>query len=199
MSTKGTDLQTCVHDLGSSHDPGPPAGMNCLEQPGMNSQPSKRMLPSGSVMPPDPKALPDMPPNPSLQPENGLLHVGQAEVSPPAPHVPAPGVSQLCAGSTLMPPPHLSYLRFESFDTFRRYSDPPFPIQSKAQELAFPNPPRPALGGIHLQSQMLLDPALYRIQRPLRRRLTAYVDVAVIGIAAETVPLRSSSLSSASR
>ena len=35
---------------------------------------------------------------------------------------------------------------------------------------------------------MLLDPILYRTQRPFRRRLTAYVDVAVIGIPAETVP-----------
>jgi hypothetical protein len=76
----------------------------------------------------------------------------------------------------------------ESLDTFRRYSDPPFPVQSKAQKLAFPYPPRSALGGIHLQSQMLLDPALYRSQRPFRRRLTAYLDIAVIRVPAETMP-----------
>jgi hypothetical protein len=35
---------------------------------------------------------------------------------------------------------------------------------------------------------MLLNPALDRTQRPFRRRCTAYVDVAVIGITAEAVP-----------
>jgi len=97
-------------------------------------------------------------------------------------------VAQLVTGLTLVAAPHLPHSRFESLDTLRRYSDPPFPIQSKAQELAFPNPPRSALGGIHLQSQMLLNPGLYRGQRAFRRRLTAYVDIAVIGVPAIAVP-----------
>ncbi len=78
------------------------------------------------------------------------------------PHQPrtyrVPFVSQLVTGQTLAASPHLPHLRFESLHALRRDSDPPFPIQSKAQELAFPDPPCPALGGIHLQSQMLLDP-----------------------------------------
>src|SRR5687768_4888392 len=128
------------------------------------------MLPPVSRMPPRPEAFSDVPSNPSLQSEDRLAHFGQPEVSPPASHVSAPDISQLVAGSALVASPHLPHLRFESFDTFRRYSDPPLSIQSKAQELAFPNPPRPALGGVHLQSQMLLDPALDGCQRPLRRR-----------------------------
>src|ERR1017187_10164009 len=129
-----------------------------------------------------------MPSNPLLQPEDRLTHFGQLEILPPAAHVPAPVVSQLVAGPTLVAAPHLPYLRFESFQTLRRYSNPPFPIQSKAQELAFPDPPRTALGGVHLQSQMLLDPSLYRGQRAFRSRLTAYVDIAVIGIPAIAMP-----------
>ena len=139
-------------------------------------------------MPPNPEALSNMPSNPSLQPEDRPPHFGQPEVSPPAARVGRPAVAQLIAGSTLVAPPHLPHFCFESFDTLRRYSDPPVPIQAKAQELAFPDPPRTALGGIHLQAQMLLDPFLYRSQRPLRRRLTAYVDITVIGITTEPVP-----------
>jgi hypothetical protein len=71
--------------------------------------------------------------------------------------------------------------------------------QSKAQELAFPDPPYSAFGGVHRQPQMLLNPVLNRGQRPLRRRLTADVNVAIIGIAADECPRSSSSLSSASR
>src|ERR1019366_3897684 len=112
----------------------------------------------------------------------------QLEVSPPASYVSVPVVPQLRTRATAATVPFLSNFRFESLQALRRYSDPLLAIQSKAQELAFPNPPCPALGGIHLQSQMLLDPALYRGQCPLRRRLTAYVDVAVIRIPAETVP-----------
>ena len=115
-------------------------------------------------MPSNPEAFSNMPSNPSLQPEDRSAHFGQPEVSPPASHIGRPRVAQLLAGSTLVASPHLPHLCFESLDTLRRYSDPPFPIQSKAQELAFPDPPRSALGGIHLQSQMLLDPALYRSQ-----------------------------------
>src|SRR5687767_11465894 len=120
-----------------------------------------------------------MPANPSLQVQEGLSRLGQSEVPPPASYVPAPLVAQLVAGATSSAIPHLPYLRFESLQALRCYPDPLCAIQSKAQELAVPNPPRSALGGIHLQSQLLLDPALYRRQRPFRRRLTAYVDVAV--------------------
>ena len=118
---------------------GPSAGMNCFEQPGMYSQPSERMLPSGRIVPPETEALPDVPPYPSLQSEDRFLNVGYAEIFPPAPQVATPDVSQLRAGSTLMTPPDLLYLRFEKRDTLRRYPDPPFPVQSKAQERAFPD------------------------------------------------------------
>ena len=139
-------------------------------------------------MPSQPEAFPDMSADPTLQVAESAPRFGQLVVPPPAPHVSAPLVAQLVTGATSSSVPHLSHLGLESRQTLRCYPDPLPAIQSKAQELAFPDPPRPALGGIHLQSQMLLDPVLYRTQRPLRRRLTAYVDVAVIGIAAETVP-----------
>ena len=162
--------------------------------------PSRRSAaPVPRPMPPQPEAFPNMPCE-SIPPAGrsacDLRPVGS---SPTSPAHNAPVVAQLVAGSALAASPHLPHLRFESLDTLRRYSDPPFPVQSKAQELAFPDPPCPALGGVHLQSQMLLDPALNRRQRPFRRRLTAYVDIAVIRIPAERCPRRSSSLSSASR
>ena len=163
--------------------------------------PSRRSCAFASVaiVPSQPEAFPDVPANPSLQPEDGLPVLGQAEVSPPASDVSAPGVPQLVAGSALAAPPHLPHLRFESLHALRGRFDLPFAVQSKAQELAFPNPPFPALGSVDLQSQMLLDPVPDRGHRPLRRRRTAYVDVAVIGVPAERCPRRSSSLSSASR
>src|ERR1700733_10995548 len=135
-------------------------------------------------MPSLPETLPNMPPDPSLQIEDGAARLSQLEVSPPASHVAFPVVSQLVAGATPIRPPHLSHLRFEPFDTLRRYSDPPFPIQSKAEELTFRDPPCTALGGIHLQSQMLLNPVLYRGQRSFRRSLTAEVNITVIRIPA---------------
>ena len=100
---------------------------------------------------------------------------------------PLPCIPQLVTGSALVHPPHFPHLRFESLNTLRRYSDPLLPVQSKALELAFPDPPCTALSGVHLQSQMLPDPVLYGGQRTFRCRLTAYVDIAVIGISAIAV------------
>src|SRR5512140_2008715 len=139
----------------------------------MDPQTSQRPDPTLGLMPPQPEAFPDVPPDPLLQPEDRLTILGQLVVPPPASDVPLPGVPQLVAGSVLAASPHLPHLRFESFDTLRRCSDLQFAVQPKAQEPAFPDPPCPALGGIHLQPQVLLDPSLNRRQRPLRRRLTA--------------------------
>src|ERR1035438_10532540 len=103
-----------------------------------------------------------MPSNPSLQLQERLPRLRQSVISPPASHVPVPVVAQL---PTRAPPPtvpFLAHLRFESFQALRCYSNPLLAVQSKPQELAFPDPPGPALGGVHLQSQMFLDPALYR-------------------------------------
>src|SRR5471030_393544 len=128
-------------------------------------------------MPPQPETLPDVPSNPSLQIEDRLSHFGQLEIVPPASHVANPAVPQFITGPALVAPLNLPYFCFESFNTLRRYSDPPFAIQSKAEELSFPGPPCTALGRIHLQSQVLLDPALYRRKRPLRRCLTAHINI----------------------
>ncbi len=92
--------------------------------------------------------------------EDGLAFLGQAEVSPPASDIGAPGVPQLFAGPTLAAPPHLPHFGFESLHTLRGRSDLPFAVESKAQELAFPSPPRSALGGVDFQPQVFLDPVL---------------------------------------
>src|ERR1022692_3646889 len=84
--------------------------------------------------------------------------------------------------------PLLPHFRFESLQALRRRFDLPFAVQSKAQELAFPGPSYSAFGGIHLQSQMLRDPFPDRLHHPFPRRLTAYVDIAVIRVSAEPVP-----------
>src|SRR5271165_3105540 len=140
------------------------------------------VFPPRRVMPAQPETLPDMSSNPTLSPENSRAVLGQSEITPPASNIGLPQIAQFLTGTTLVPAPLLPNLRLESFHTFRRYSDPQLAVQSKPQELAFPDPPCSAFGGIHLQSQMLLDPVPYRGQRAFRRRLTAYVDIAVIGI-----------------
>src|SRR5919108_1668893 len=139
-------------------------------------------------MPPQPEAFPDMSANPSLQPEDWLAIFGEAVVPPPATHVAQPVVSQLVTGSTLTTSPFLPHLRFELLQALRCRFDLSFAVQSKPQELALPGPPNSAFGSIHLQSQMLLDPSLYRLHHPLPRRLTAYVDIAVIRVPADLVP-----------
>src|SRR5208282_566748 len=134
------------------------------------------------------EALADMPSNPSLQSHEWLPRFRQSVISPPASHVAVPVVAQL---RTRAPPPTVPLLadfRFESFQALRCYADPLLPVQAKTQKLAFPDPPCPTLGGIHLQSQMFLDPALYRGQRAFRRRLTADVNIAVIRVPAIAMP-----------
>jgi hypothetical protein len=116
-----------------------------LEQSGMHPELSQRMLRASGTLPPNPEAFPDVSSDPALQPEDQLAHLGHSETSPSASYVSAPGIAQLIAGANLVAPPHLPRLRLESFDTLRRYSDPLVAIQSKTQELAFPNPPGPAL------------------------------------------------------
>ena len=136
------------------------------------------------AVPSQPVAFSDVPADPALQFENGSSRLGQSEVSPPASDVEVPVVPQLRTRATAPTVPQLPNLRFESLHALRCYSDPLLAIQSKPQELAFPDPPCPALSGVHLQSQMLLDPFLYRGQRTFRRSLTAYVDIAVIRLPA---------------
>src|SRR2546425_400923 len=99
-----------------------------------------------------------MPANPSLQFVKGPTRFRQLEVPPPTSHVPAPVVAQLVTGATPATVPHLPNLRFESLQAFRRYPDPLLAIQAEAQELPFPRSPRSAFRGVHLQTQMLLNP-----------------------------------------
>src|ERR1035437_4408160 len=152
----------------------------------MQETPEAEAAPSPYCVTPDP---PDLLP---LLLSGGSSHFPRPNSNYPATsgclYIAFPVVSQLGAGSTLIRPPHLSHLRFESFDTLRCYSHPPFPIQSKAEELTFLNPPCTALGGIHLQSQMLLNPFLYRRQRSFRRSLTVDVNITVIRIPAVGMP-----------
>jgi hypothetical protein len=80
------------------------------------------------------------------------------EVFPPAPHVPAPGIPQLVAGSALAAAPHLPHLRFDALNrsTLSGFTPIRFSRSSrKPRNLRSRDPRRPALGGVHLQSQTL--------------------------------------------
>src|SRR5262249_504674 len=126
--------------------------------------------------------------NPAFETVYGFAVLSQPEVPPPASNILPPPVAQFPALPALVRSPHLPHPRFESFHALRRDSDLQFSVQSKAQELAFPNPPFAAFGSIHLQSQPLLNPVLYRFQRSLCRCLAAHIYVAVVGIPAEAMP-----------
>src|SRR5260370_242253 len=135
-------------------------------------------------MPSQPKALPDMPPYPALQPVDRSAILSQSVVPPPASYILPPCVPQLFAGSALAASPLLPYLRFESFQALRCRFNLPIAVQSKPQELAFPRPPYPALLGIHLYAFRSIPVCL---PHSFSRRLTAYVDIAVIRVPAEPV------------
>src|SRR5260370_17529088 len=126
--------------------------------------------------------------NPLLQPDDAPAILGQLEITPPAPDVLQPPVSQLIARPALTAAPHLPHLCLEPFLTLRRYSDLKLAVQSKPQELSFPDPSFPAFGRVHLQSQTLLNPVLYRLQRSLRRRFAAHIDFAVVRVPAQALP-----------
>ena len=128
-------------------------------------QPPQVPLPSLSFVPSQPEALSNVPSDPTLQFQEWPPHLSQLEVRPPASDVPVPVVPQLRTRAAASTVPLLAYLRFESLQTLRCYSNPLLAIQSKPQELTFPDPPCSALNGVHLQSQILLDPPLYRAQR----------------------------------
>src|SRR5580700_7610699 len=118
------------------------------------------------LVPPQPEAGTDMPADPSLQAEDRVAILGQLVVSPPASDKLPPRVPQLLAALTLTASPLLPHFRLESFQALRRHFYLPFAVQTKPQKLSFPRPPYSALGGIHLQPQMLLDPSLYRLLHP---------------------------------
>src|SRR5208283_789030 len=180
--------QGSLHTARCRDAPRTPGAGSHLQQPASHPQAAQLSLASLAAMPPQPETLPDVPPYPTFQPVNRRSVLSQLEVSPPALNEASPAISQLVAGHALTASPEFPHPRFESLDAFRCDSDLQFAIQSKAEELAFLSPPCAAFGGIHLQSQMLLDPALYRTQRAFRRHLTACVDIAVIGVPAEAVP-----------
>src|ERR1700691_482056 len=129
-----------------------------------------------------------MPSNPSLQYHQGPPRLRQPVISPPAAHIAVPVVAQLRTRATAPTVPFLADFRFESRQALRCYPDPLLAVQSKPQELAFPDAPCSGLGGVHLQSQMRLDPGLSRGQRAFRRGLTADVHVAVVRIPAVAMP-----------
>jgi hypothetical protein len=129
-----------------------------------------------------------MPANPALQLKDWPSVFDQLVITPPAPNEWLPVLLELVARQALAALPFLPYLCFESLQALRRDFDAPVAAQSKPQELTFPGPPDSAFSHIHLQPQVLLDPVLNRRQRPFRRCLTAYVDIAVIGIPTVTVP-----------
>ena|ERR1035438_7445415 len=96
-------------------------------------------------MPTQPETLPDVPTYPAFQPEDRLPVLGQLEVSPPALNKASPAILQFRTGQTLATFPQFPHFRFESLNALRRYPDLQFAVQSKAQELPLPDPPRPAL------------------------------------------------------
>src|SRR5580700_12014460 len=100
-------------------------------------------------MPPQPEQLPHMPSYPAFQPEYRPPVLSQLIIPPPASNKAVPTIPQLIAGHAPATSPQLPHLRPESFDAFRRYSNPQFAVQPKAQELTFPDPPCTALAGIH--------------------------------------------------
>src|ERR1035441_8111471 len=123
------------------HSPRAAPARRYAQRPAFQPKPSEPSLPPSPVVPSQPEAFPDMPADPSLKAEKRLRRLGQSEVPPPAAYISPPAVSQLFTATTLVAAPHLPHLRFESLQALRRYSDPLLAIQSKAQELAFPNPP----------------------------------------------------------
>src|SRR5437867_8637815 len=116
----------------------------------LNSQLPQPAQSPPAVMPSQPEALSNVSAYPSLQVADRRPCFSQSVVSPPASHVSVPVITQLVAGATSPRIPDLTNPSFESFHTLWCYSDPLPAVQSKAQELTFPDPPRPALGGIHL-------------------------------------------------
>src|SRR5579863_1480443 len=185
MTTQSGVRKRGLQAAGPGQMPGSPVALGHLQQPSLYSQAAQLSLSPFRFMPAQPKARPDMSTDPALQPEDRSAVFGQSVVSPPAAHILPPSVPQLVTGSALATPPQLPYRRLESLHTLRRRFDLSRAGQSKSQELPFPGPPYPALAGIHLKPQMLFDPSLYRLHHPFRRRWTAYVDIAVIGIPAE--------------
>jgi len=78
----------------------------------------------------------------SLPAETPTAVLSQSEVSPPALNKALPAVPQLCARRTLEASPEFPHFRPKPLDVLRCDSDLQFAAQWKAQELAFPNPPR---------------------------------------------------------
>src|SRR5258708_18228926 len=151
-------------------------------------QRSQLALPAHWFVPAKPEERTNVSAETALQLEDRLTILGGLIVCPPAPQELLPLLSQLFTGQALTAAPFLPNLCFESLQTLRCDRNASQAVQSKAQELAFPRPPHPALGRIDLQAQVLLDPVLNRRARSFRRRLTAHIDVAVIGVAAVGVP-----------
>src|SRR5271165_3652851 len=107
---------------------------------------------------------------PSLQPEDRSPFFGEPIVAPPtarsAASCPVTGRSSDSGNSAISP-----RRRLESFQARRRDLYPAFPAQSNPRKLRSHLLPNPALGGIQLQPQVLLNPVPDRFERCLRRCL----------------------------
>ena len=138
-------------------------------------------------MPAQPEALPYVPSNPALQPKDradprpaGNIPTSRRYTTATRRLIPDSSRCGNCAKS-LAP----------SAGTARHFAAPlpaASAVDAKPQELPLPRPPRPALRLVHFQSQTLLDPVPDPRQHPLRRRFTANINVAVLGIAAKAQP-----------
>ena len=123
-----------------------------------------------------------MPAYPAFQAVDIAAFFGQTEVIPPAVQISAPLVSKLITAQTLAALPQLPYSVLESLQAARGHFDLPGRVDPKSQELALPGPPYSALGRVDFQPQLLANPLRDTGQHPLGGRLTAYLDVAVVGI-----------------
>src|ERR1017187_7005929 len=130
--------------------PGSPGTLRHFQHASSQPQAAQPSLPPCRFVPPQPKAFPDMAAYPSLQPVDRSAGLGQSVVPPPAPYILPPSGPSLVTRQTLATPPLLPYLRFESLQTRRCRFDLHGAVQSESQKLALPDPPYPALGGIHL-------------------------------------------------
>ena len=141
------------------------------------------------TVPPQPKAFPDVSPVSNL-PASKICSpiLGQSVIPPPADHVPPPLGRQLPTRRWAAAAPDLPNLLLESRDTFPCYFPLLASVDAKPQKLALPRPPRSALRLVHLQSQLRLDPVPDPLEHPLRRRLAAHINVAVVGITTKAQP-----------
>ncbi len=166
-----------------------PYGPACLvPMVRLSFQSSERVQPSLAVVPAVPEVFPHVASHPAFPPVSFPSLVAYAEVVPPAPDVPLPGMDPFFQRDAPAGVPYLAHLPLPALHAPWSRGDLPLRGNPHPQKLAVPRAAHATFAGVDPQVQMGGNPGRKAGQHALPTPLTPHKDRDIVRIPAEAHP-----------